>query len=77
MMTFARALCGRRVVLPVPVIFMQIEMRDLARKVRLNQNLELPPRLFRTFPPCWFRFGIPGFGSVMAISLADDRPNRF
>jgi len=49
----------------IPVVFMQIEMRDLAR-VAAAQNTPLPPRyamLYRT----WFIFGIPGFGSVMAI----------
>jgi len=49
----------------VPVIFMQIEMRDLARKAT-EQNQELPPRYFALFHR-WFLFGIPGFGSVMAI----------
>ena len=32
----------------------------------------LPPRYFVLFRR-WFLFGIPGFGSVMADSLADDR----
>jgi uncharacterized membrane protein len=49
----------------VPVIFMQIEMRDLARGAAL-QNRPLPPRYFMLFRR-WFLFGIPGFGSVMAI----------
>jgi len=49
----------------IPVIFMQIEMRDLARTAAA-QDAPLPPRydvLFRR----WFLFGIPGFGSVMLI----------
>jgi uncharacterized membrane protein len=49
----------------VPVIFMQIEMRDLARRAE-QKSEPLPPRyhvLFRR----WFLCGIPGFGSVMAI----------
>ena len=49
----------------VPVIFMQIEMRDLAL-IADAAGEPLPPRydtLFRR----WFLFGIPGFGSVMAI----------
>jgi uncharacterized membrane protein len=49
----------------IPVIFMQIEMRDLAR-IADAAGQALPPRyhvLFRR----WFLFGIPGFGSVMAI----------
>ena len=49
----------------VPVVFMQVEMRDLARAAVAGAT-RLPPRydtLFRR----WFLFGIPGFGSVMAI----------
>jgi uncharacterized membrane protein len=49
----------------VPVIFMQIEMRDLAREAAA-QNAALPPRYFSLFRR-WFLFGIPGFGSVMLI----------
>jgi uncharacterized membrane protein len=49
----------------VPVIFMQVEMRDLARAVAAN-GAPLPPRYFILFRR-WFLFGIPGFGSVMAI----------
>jgi uncharacterized membrane protein len=49
----------------VPVIFMQIEMRDLAR-VAVEKGAGLPPRYFVLFRR-WFAFGIPGFGSVMII----------
>jgi uncharacterized membrane protein len=49
----------------IPVIFMQIEMRDLARKA-VTQREPLPPRYFVLFRR-WFAFGIPGFGSVMII----------
>ena len=49
----------------VPVVFMQIEMRDLAR-VAATGGVPLPPRYFTLFGR-WFLFGIPGFGSVMAI----------
>jgi uncharacterized membrane protein len=49
----------------VPVIFMQIEMRDLARPAA-EKDQPLPPRYFALFR-CWFLFGIPGFGSVMII----------
>jgi len=49
----------------VPVIFMQIEMRELARKAA-TESLPLSPRYFALFRR-WFLFGIPGFGSVMAI----------
>lgn len=49
----------------VPVIFIQIEMRDLARTAAA-ENAALPPRYFVLFRR-WFLFGIPGFGSVMLI----------
>jgi uncharacterized membrane protein len=49
----------------VPVIFMQIEMRDLARKAA-TESQPLPPRYFALYRR-WFVFGIPGFGSVMGI----------
>jgi uncharacterized membrane protein len=49
----------------VPVIFMQIEMRDLAALAAENGDA-LPPRYFALFRR-WFAFGIPGFGSVMMI----------
>lgn len=49
----------------VPVIFMQMEMRDLARAA-IAANASLPPRYFALFRR-WFLFGIPGFGSVAAI----------
>jgi uncharacterized membrane protein len=49
----------------IPVIFMQIEMRDLARTAAAA-HAPLPPRYFALFRR-WFGFGIPGFGSVMII----------
>jgi uncharacterized membrane protein len=49
----------------VPVILMQIEMRDLARAA-VARSAPLPPRYFALFR-LWFLFGIPGFGSVMLI----------
>ena len=49
----------------IPVVFMQIEMRDLAH-ASLAQGASLPPRYFVLFRR-WFLFGIPGFGSVMLI----------
>jgi uncharacterized membrane protein len=49
----------------IPVIFMQIEMRNLARAAAA-QHQPLPPRYFLLFRR-WFAFGIPGFGSVMMI----------
>jgi len=49
----------------VPVIFMQIEMRDLAR-IAEAAGQALPQRYFTLFRR-WCLFGIPGFGSVMLI----------
>jgi uncharacterized membrane protein len=49
----------------VPVVFMQIEMRDLARKA-VADGAPLPARYFTLFRR-WFLFGFPGFGAVMAI----------
>jgi uncharacterized membrane protein len=49
----------------VPVIFMQIEMRDLASGAETTGQ-GLPPRYFVLFRR-WFWFGIPGFGSVVTI----------
>jgi uncharacterized membrane protein len=49
----------------IPVVFMQIEMRDLARTAAA-QNVALPARYFMLYRR-WFLFGIPGFGTVMAI----------
>jgi uncharacterized membrane protein len=49
----------------VPVIFMQIEMRDLAC-LAAEKGEGLPSRYFALFRR-WFWFGIPGFGSVMII----------
>ncbi|MGJ4880307.1 DUF2269 family protein [Bradyrhizobium sp. SZCCHNRI1029] len=48
----------------VPVIFMQIELRDLARAADISAQA-LPPRYFIVFRR-WFLCGIPGFGAVMA-----------
>ncbi|WP_454623806.1 DUF2269 family protein [Bradyrhizobium cenepequi] len=48
-----------------PVVFMQIEMRDLAR-LAAEKGERLPQRYFALFRR-WFLFGIPGFGSVMLI----------
>ncbi|WFU72775.1 MULTISPECIES: DUF2269 domain-containing protein [unclassified Bradyrhizobium] len=49
----------------VPVVFMQIEMRDLARKAA-EQRSALPERYFLLFRR-WFAFGFPGFGATMLI----------
>ncbi|WP_439407600.1 DUF2269 family protein [Bradyrhizobium sp. DASA03076] len=49
----------------IPVVFMQIEMRDLARKAA-EQKAALPERYFVLFRR-WFAFGFPGFGATMVI----------
>jgi uncharacterized membrane protein len=49
----------------VPVVFIQIEMRDLARAAADN-GTPLPARYHALFRR-WVLFGIPGFGSVMII----------
>ena len=49
----------------VPVVFMQIEMRDLARKAAA-ESAPLPPRYFALYRR-WFVFGFPGFGATMLI----------
>lgn len=49
----------------IPVVFMQIEMRDLARKAA-EQQAVLPERYFNLFRR-WFAFGVPGFGATMLI----------
>jgi uncharacterized membrane protein len=49
----------------VPVVFMQIEMRDLAR-IAVAKDAPLPARYYALFRR-WILFGVPGFGSVMII----------
>jgi uncharacterized membrane protein len=49
----------------IPVVFMQIEMRDLARKAT-DQRSALPQRYFILFRR-WFVFGVPGVGATMLI----------
>jgi len=49
----------------IPLVFMQIEMRNLARAAA-EHHAPLPERYFELFRR-WFLFGIPGFGSVMVI----------
>jgi uncharacterized membrane protein len=49
----------------IPVVFMQVEMRNLARAAA-ERHEPLPERYFTLFGR-WFLFGIPGFGSVMII----------
>jgi uncharacterized membrane protein len=49
----------------LPVVWMQMRMRDLAAAAASSGEL-LPARYHRLFR-LWFAFGFPGFGSVLAI----------
>jgi uncharacterized membrane protein len=49
----------------VPVIFMQMRMRDLARAAA-EADLPLPPAYHRLFR-MWFAFGIPAFAAMLVI----------
>jgi uncharacterized membrane protein len=49
----------------IPVVFMQIRMRDLAAAAARNGRA-LPPEYHRLFR-LWFAFGFPAFGAVLAI----------
>lgn len=49
----------------LPVIWMQVRMRDLALEAA-NAQKPLPPAYHRLFR-IWFLFGFPGFGAVLAI----------
>jgi len=49
----------------LPVVWMQIRMRDLARDAR-DANTTLPAAYTRLYR-WWFAFGFPAFAAVMAI----------
>jgi uncharacterized membrane protein len=49
----------------LPVVWMQIRMRDLALDAVVKNTL-LPPRYYALFR-LWFAFGFPAFGSVRVI----------
>ena len=49
----------------IPVVFMQIRMRNLARTAR-DAGQPLPPEYHRLFQR-WFACGFPAFASVLAI----------
>jgi uncharacterized membrane protein len=49
----------------LPVVWMQIRMRDLAAAA-LRENRPLPPQYHRLFR-WWFAFGFPAFAAVLAI----------
>jgi uncharacterized membrane protein len=49
----------------LPVVWMQMKMRDLAAAA-LRENRPLPPQYHRLFW-WWFAFGFPAFAAVLAI----------
>lgn len=49
----------------LPVVWMQMRMRDLAGEA-VRDGTPLPPAYHKLFR-LWFAFGFPGFGSVIAI----------
>jgi uncharacterized membrane protein len=49
----------------LPVVWMQMRMRDLAAAA-LRENRPLPPQYHRLFW-WWFAFGFPAFAAVLAI----------
>ena len=49
----------------LPVLWMQMRLRDLAAKAVI-ENTELPPQYHMLFW-WWFAFGFPAFGAVVAI----------
>jgi uncharacterized membrane protein len=49
----------------LPVVWMQMRMRDLAQKAVLDGE-PLPPRYHQLFR-WWFAFGFPAFGAVLTI----------
>jgi uncharacterized membrane protein len=59
------ALYGIAGVFWLPVVWMQIKMRDLAARAAATGE-PLPQAYHRLFR-LWFAFGFPGFGSVMVL----------
>jgi uncharacterized membrane protein len=58
----------------LPVIWMQMRMRDLAAAAAAKQGAALPPRYYRLFWT-WFAFGFPAFSAVLGIYwLMIERP---
>lgn len=49
----------------LPVVFMQIRMRNLAR-LACDRGEALPPAYFQLFR-WWFAFGVPAFAAVLGI----------
>lgn len=49
----------------LPVVWMQMKMRDLAR-ISATTDTPLPAAYYRLFR-FWFAFGVPAFGAMLAI----------
>jgi uncharacterized membrane protein len=49
----------------LPVVWMQMEMRNLAMRAAASQ--QPPPRRYNSLFRLWFAFGFPAFGAVLAI----------
>jgi uncharacterized membrane protein len=49
----------------LPVVWMQMRMRDLARRAVMDQT-PLPAEYHRLWR-CWFAFGVPAFSAVLLI----------
>jgi uncharacterized membrane protein len=50
----------------LPVVWMQLRMRDLAAAAAAKESAALPPGYYRLFWT-WFAFGFPAFGAVLVI----------
>ncbi len=58
----------------LPVVWMQLRMRDIARRA-VAENRELPPAYHRLWR-LWFAFGFPAFAAVLGIIwLMTAKPN--
>jgi uncharacterized membrane protein len=49
----------------LPVVWLQIRMRDLARKAHA-ENTTLP-RQYWQYARCWFWLGVPAFGALVVV----------
>ena len=60
----------------LPVVWMQIQMRDLA--LAAARAAQPPPRQYHRLFPIWFAFGFPAFGAVLTIFwLMMTRPTTY
>lgn len=49
----------------IPVVWLQIRMRDLARASGIERN-QVPPE-YRAYARLWFWLGVPGFAAVILV----------